>query len=237
MAFVIFIWNTALTIGLIFIFVRFRAALIMGLMATNATTATAYVIRTDPMRPSADPVVAGMASIDSTLIAICITISISVAIVGCFRLTVYILAKCRPHRGQQAILYLKIFNANDVCLIRLKDIPLDKDLVYNQVPTMTSYDVSYSTLFPRVIFSWDGTLAFAFKSHSNAITVPDLLSISYKNALTLHSIKASRLTMFYSFVIQPNGSRFITPLLEDIRMGSRLVRREANISGEPPTSV
>jgi hypothetical protein len=237
MAFVIFIWNTALTIGLIFIFIRFRAALIMGLMASNTTTTTAYVIRTDPMRPSVNPVVSGIADIDSTLIAIGVTISLSVALVGCIRLTTYVLAKCRPHRGQQAILYLKIFNANDVCLIRLKDIPLDKDLVYNQVPTMISYDVSYSTFFPRVTFSWDGTLAFAFKSHSNAITVPDLLSISYKNAMTLHSIKASRLTMFYSFVIQPNGSRFITPLLEDIRMGSRLVRREANISGEPPASV
>ncbi len=233
MAFVIFVWNMALTVGIVFIFIRFRSALIMGLMATNTAPTTAYVIKPDPLRPPINPVAAGMADINSSLIAICAVVSLSLAIAGCSRLLIYIFAKCRPHRGQQATLFLKIFNANNVCLIYLREIPLDKDLSYDQVPVMASYDVSYSTLFPRVTFTWDGELAFAFKGHTNAITVPDLLSISYRDALTLQLIKSSRLTMFYSFVIQPTRSNFITPLLDKPRIGSRrFVRSEAQPLGK-----
>jgi hypothetical protein len=221
---------------LVFIFIRFRSALIMGLMASNAATTTAYVIKPDPLRPPINPVTEGMASINSSLIGICTVMCLSLTLFGCFKLVTYIIAKCRPHRNQQAALFLKIFNANEVCLIYLRDVPLDKDLIYEQVPAMTSYDVSYSTLFPRVTFSWDGILAFAFKGHTNAITIPELLCISYRNALILHSIKTSRLTMFYSFVIQPTGSYWITPLLEDARMGTRLTRREATPLGQSTTA-
>ena len=106
-------------------------------------------------------------------------------------------------KGQQADLYLKIFNQTTTAMIKLTTIPLDHKIIYTDIPTLQDFSVNFNKIWPSIKLSWNNDLEFKFNDKVDEIHLPTLISAPLKSSLDVHSIKTSHHLKFYALLFVP----------------------------------
>ena len=199
----VILWNTCLTLAIIFLFVRFKSALLLGLITTNATTTNGYILNQHhlptatslPHRIYEINIPPGLSILASTaLILVCIRI--------CCKL--WSRFKKPTPKGEKAKLYVKIFDAKKTSLIYLTDIPLDVKIKFNELPIMERFSVTYKRLWPRIDIKWRQKLSFTFEDQVQEIELPTSIKISLMESEKLNAINTSGFITFYALLYVPD---------------------------------
>ncbi len=107
-------------------------------------------------------------------------------------------------KGQQADLYLKIFNQNTMSMIKLTTIPLDHKIEYTSIPNLHDFSVTFNKLWPIIRLSWAGELEFKFNEKSDEIRLPKFIKAPITTSLSIQSIKTGPYLKFYALLFVPH---------------------------------